>query len=309
MNRLDENHSFNINVCIALNGHIQKAIILKEIYGWCHINKSKNHNLKRGLFWTFMTSKAFTEKFPYMKQKSVARWLKELETDGLIFSCNFNKVKFDKTKWYTINFVQYDYMILNKCMSISQIEKWVSQVEKWVSQGEKPIPTHTPTNTPNNKKEKKIKKEKSNILQTTPEGKREKSSAKKERKRFDIIECDFPKVFDQHPALKQTFLDFAEMRRQMKKPYRTRKGVETKLRALERDCKKYGIKNVIEAIEFSIGAEYQGIFVQDYTTKKQRNEKSTNNNGNTNGSIYENFARSLRDQSDPDGSTFNNYSI
>ena len=137
---------------------------------------------------------------------------------------------------------------------------------------------------------------------------KEKSPAKKERKSFDIIECDFPKVFEQHPTLKQTFLDFAQMRKEMRKPYRTRKGLETKLRALEKDCKQYGIQNVIEAREFSIGSEYLVIFVQDYTTKKQRNEKSTNNN-NANGSIYENFARSLNGEVNQDGTFGDDYPL
>ena len=132
----------------------------------------------------------------------------------------------------TGRFVGYDYVVSD----VPQTESPKSENPKSENP---PLIIIDNTNNTFNKKEKKIKKENSNILQTTPEGKREKSSAKKERKRFDIIDCDFTKVFDQHPALKQTFLDFAEMRRQLKKPYRTRKGVETKLRALERDCKKY----------------------------------------------------------------------
>ena len=140
-------------------------------------------------------------------------------------------------------------------------------------------------NTDNNKlKEKSIKKENSvfenndiknlNPLKTE---KKEKEKIPQKRKKFTLADIDWPPIFDQSQKLKQTFLDFAEMRAELKKPYKTKKGTETKLKALAKDCKKYGIDNVIGAIEFSLGSEYLGIFVHDYTTKKQRNEQQTNN--------------------------------
>jgi len=132
-------------------------------------------------------------------------------------------------------------------------------------------------------KEKNIKKENSifenkeskqlNILQTD-EKKKEKIPQK--RKKFTLDDIDWPPIFEQNKRLKNSFLSFAQMRKELKKPYKTKKGVETKLRALAKDCQKYGIENVIEAIEFSEGSEYLGIFVHDYTTKKQRNERINN---------------------------------
>ena len=88
MKRIDENHSLNVNVCTVL-GHIQKAILLKEIYGWCFQNKANNRNIKFGLPWSYMTAKGYAQKFPYMNEKSIARWLKELEADGWVYSSNF----------------------------------------------------------------------------------------------------------------------------------------------------------------------------------------------------------------------------
>ena len=135
------------------------------------------------------------------------------------------------------------------------------------------------------RKEKSLKKENSvfenkeiknvNPLKTE---KKEKEKIPQKRKRFTLADVDWPPVFDQNKKLKDTFLSFAQMRKELKKPYKTKKGTETKLRALAKDCEKYGIENVIGAIEFSEGSEYLGIFVHDYTTKKQRNEKQRINN-------------------------------
>jgi hypothetical protein len=131
-------------------------------------------------------------------------------------------------------------------------------------------------------KEKTLKKENSifenkEITQLKTE-KKEKEKIPQKRKKFTLADIDWPPVFDQNKKLKDTFLSFAQMRQELKKPYKTKKGTETKLRALAKDCEKYGIENVIGAIEFSEGSEYLGIFVHDYTTKKQRNEKQRINN-------------------------------
>jgi len=231
MKRIDENHSFNINVCQALQGHIQKAIILKEIYGWCHINQTKGHNLKNGLYWTFMSARAFHEKFPYMNKKSISRWLKELETEGFIFSGKFNKVGFDRTKWYTINFEQYDNMVLTKLISKDQIEKWIDQIEKCNTQDEVTIPSHTTptTQTPNFKKN--IKKENSKSdqweidLGLTGEIVPNPLKAEKEKKekvppKRKKLEFDWPDIFLKTPELKTAFEDFIQMRKEIKKPYK-----------------------------------------------------------------------------------------
>ena len=195
MKRIDENHSFNINVCQVLKGHIQKAILLKEIYGWCLINNSKKHNIKFGLPWTYMASSGFALKFPYMKAKSINRWIRELEQEGWIYSSVLNKKAYDRTKWFTINFDRYDIAVLKKEHSISQIEKWTSQIEKCTSQIGQPIPSSTTTlktSTSTNTvciKEKDTQIEKLKIelslLKKEKEKKRKKLPPKKERSPVD----------------------------------------------------------------------------------------------------------------------------
>jgi hypothetical protein len=134
-------------------------------------------------------------------------------------------------------------------------------------------------------------------LKTETEKKKEKNSAQK-RKKFTVADCVFPEVFENNPILKQTFLDFAEMRQQMKKGYKTKKGTETKLNSLAKDCIRYGIENVIGAINFSLESEYLGIFVHDYQKRQKQqhqNEKRTNNNGTQQTtSIHEDFARRVQ---------------
>ena len=106
MKRIDENHSFSPHIACVVG--VEKAIILKDIYYWCLKNSKSNRNYHEGRHWTYNSSSAFSELYPYMNRRSISRWLKELEDDKWIFSGNFNKSSFDQTKWYSINHEKYD---------------------------------------------------------------------------------------------------------------------------------------------------------------------------------------------------------
>jgi len=128
-------HSFCIED--ATNLSIEKAIILKNLRFWLDKNKANRKNAADGHYWTYNSSKAFAELFPYMKEKSISRWLKELEEDGLIKSGSYNKSAYDRTKWYTI---PAEYAISQNEESIPQNEKTKDQNEKSIPQNEEPIP-------------------------------------------------------------------------------------------------------------------------------------------------------------------------
>ena len=144
-----------------------------------------------------------------------------------------------------------------------------------------------PTQDEVNQKPAPLKTEKKEKKQKVP---------RKRKKAFCVTDCDFPPIFEQNEKLKQTFLDFAEMRQELKKPYKTKKGTETKLNTLAKDCDRFGIDNVIGAIEFSLGSEYLGIFVIDFVNKQQRHEQQQqkiNNNNAEPESLHESFAKRI----------------
>ena len=144
-----------------------------------------------------------------------------------------------------------------------------------------------PTQDEVNQKPAPLKTEKKEKIQKVP---------RKRKKAFCVTDCDFPPIFEQNEKLKQTFLDFAEMRQELKKPYKTKKGTETKLNTLAKDCDRFGIDNVIGAIEFSLGSEYLGIFVNDFVNKQQRHEQQQqkiNNNNAEPESLHESFAKRI----------------
>lgn len=129
-------HAFNVSD--AKKYSIEKAILLFNLRFWLDKNKANGHNAKDGYYWTYNSAKAFCELFPYMKEKSIARWLKELEDIGVLMSSkNYNKHKYDKTKWYTI---PSEYAISQNEKRISQDDISITQNDISISRNDTPIP-------------------------------------------------------------------------------------------------------------------------------------------------------------------------
>lgn len=78
------------------------ALILENIAYWCEHNAANNANLHDGHYWTYNSTKAFGELFPYMTVNVIRTALKKLKDNELILTGNFNKSAYDRTTWYTL---------------------------------------------------------------------------------------------------------------------------------------------------------------------------------------------------------------
>ncbi len=94
-------HSFNTEIAkeIGVNG----AIIYDSISFWCAKNKANDKHFHDGKYWTYNSLKAFKELFPYLGIDQIKRALKKLEEKGYISSGEYNKIGYDRTKWYAGN--------------------------------------------------------------------------------------------------------------------------------------------------------------------------------------------------------------
>ena len=93
------NHSFNVE--IAQKYGIEKAVLLENFYFWIKKNQANNKNIHNGKAYTFNTASAFAELFPYIKERQIAKILREMENeDELLLSGQFNN--YDRTKSYTL---------------------------------------------------------------------------------------------------------------------------------------------------------------------------------------------------------------
>ena len=95
------NHSFNVEIATRLNS-VEKAVLIENIAFWILKNKSNEKHYHENHYWTYNSANAFAELFPYFKAGKIAKMLKSLEDEGILKSGNFNKISYDRTKWYTI---------------------------------------------------------------------------------------------------------------------------------------------------------------------------------------------------------------
>lgn len=92
---------FDENIAVELG--VECAIILKNIEFWVKTNRAngEERHYHDGKWWTYNTAGSYAKLFPWWSERNVYRFLKKLEEAGYIQSGNFNKFKYDRTKWYT----------------------------------------------------------------------------------------------------------------------------------------------------------------------------------------------------------------
>lgn len=127
----ESTHHFNVLLACKLG--IEKAILLQNLEFWIRKNIANDKHFYDGSHWTYNTASAFSELFPYLKSKTIARYLQELEQDSIILSSSkYNKDAFNRTKWYSLTDKYFHFLR----GSISQNEKWTTQNEECKAQNE-----------------------------------------------------------------------------------------------------------------------------------------------------------------------------
>ena len=94
-------HHFNVELATVFG--VEKAIIIHNLYFWINHNAKNKVHIHDGSVWTFNSSSAFAKLFPYIKERTISRYLVELEKSNIIITGNYNINSFDKTKWYAFS--------------------------------------------------------------------------------------------------------------------------------------------------------------------------------------------------------------
>ena len=105
------NHSFDKDIAVAYG--LPEAIILNHIQFWIEQNEANKLNYFDGSYWTYNTTKAFAEIFPYLSQRQIQCALKHLREEGILKTGNYNKSAYDRTLWYA--FAEKGISIMQKC--------------------------------------------------------------------------------------------------------------------------------------------------------------------------------------------------
>ena len=97
-----DDHPLVIIPKLAVAVGLNEAIVLQQVNYW--LNKSTK--VFEGKKWTYNSYEDWQKQLPFWSISTLKRIFTGLEKDGLLISGNFNKAKFDKTKWYTIDSVK-----------------------------------------------------------------------------------------------------------------------------------------------------------------------------------------------------------
>lgn len=95
------NHAFDVDIAVKYG--VPEAILIENFRFWIAKNKANGRHFHKGRYWTYNSSKAMTELFPYWSQDQIKRTLKRLEDAGVLLSDNFNSNPYDRTKWYSLS--------------------------------------------------------------------------------------------------------------------------------------------------------------------------------------------------------------
>lgn len=87
---------------VAKTCGVNAAVLFQNISWWVAKNAANSHNIKDGKAWTFNSTKALADLFDWMTEKQVRSALAKLEELDLIETGCFNKLSYDRTKWYTV---------------------------------------------------------------------------------------------------------------------------------------------------------------------------------------------------------------
>lgn len=104
-------HSFNTDV--AKKYGVEVAIFLNHISYWVNFNKNEDINFHEGRYWTFNKIKSFTQHFPYWSHKQIERIINKCFSAGLLLKSSFNKLKYDRTCWYSLSNLAEDILNLD----------------------------------------------------------------------------------------------------------------------------------------------------------------------------------------------------
>lgn len=108
-------HPLVFSGALAMSIGVNDAIIIEKISYMIScsykLNKerieqhqSPTRNIYQGRIWIYHTHKEWQHKFPFWSCVTVARALRRLTKEHLLISKNLNRIKYDHTKWYSINY-------------------------------------------------------------------------------------------------------------------------------------------------------------------------------------------------------------
>ena len=277
-------HHFNTE--IAKKYGVPEAIMLHNICFWQHKNTVNNKNFHDGRYWTYNSVSAFGLLFDYLSDKLFSLIFKQIETKGCVVVGRYIKMKIDRTKWYSANL---DIMAIHgfEANPLKREMQLPNKGNAITEKGDCILPNGEKDNT---KKDIGITEK----VEPIPDNKPNKNSNNKLQIKIDKKEAYAPYSFlFINQSFKQTYLEFLEVRKEMKKipTLRAEKILLKKLATFSENGKN--IEIAIESLENSIVAKYPNVYQPKVNFKSQGSSENLKSNFEKNNEVYQNTQKVL----------------
>ncbi|AGW43716.1 putative DNA replication protein [Lactobacillus phage phiLdb] len=264
------------SVRVAEECGLNSAALFANIAFWIKKNRANNQHFHDGTYWTYNSMKAFSEQFPYFSQRQIDTALKKLEDKGFIKTGNYNKLPFDRTKWYALTEKGHETSILD---GIDEGKLVIDRSETEDSNS----PTCEMANSQNCEmgSHENVK-----AIPDINQIKNSDNNIKKERKKESKKTTSYDSIINkniQDESVKQEIYEFIKMRKMMKKPM-TDRALELLISKLKKLSSSPAEQ--VELLDNAIEHNWLGVY------------KPKGNNGYRNNNGYQGNTEVKRDGSD-----------
>lgn len=234
---------------------LNEALILQQIH-WLLLRSKKEF---KGKPWVFNTYEEWQEKhFRFFSISTIRRTINRLEElNLLISSTEFNQMKVDKTKWYTINYEALDNLAIATAKNDSpSVQNEQSSCSNWADPSVQNEQTNNQENT----------QETPNNNPLPPKG----ESATPANGKINAENIPLPDYVD-----RETWIAYCRMRKAKRAEIKTKDTIKRCLRNLEKLCG--GSPDLARAIlDQSIANTYTGLFAPKSLPNRTVNSSANN---------------------------------
>jgi hypothetical protein len=82
---------------------LKEAVILHKIIFYVLVNEKDGRNYHKGRYWTYNSRAQWRSIFPFLSDQQIWRSFRKLEKQAALVSDSFNKMAYDKTRWYSLS--------------------------------------------------------------------------------------------------------------------------------------------------------------------------------------------------------------
>lgn len=203
---------------IAEKYGVNAAIFLRDIFHWCETNRNNGENFHEGRWWTYQTMKGLCLRHTYWTKNQMEHIIRTCREKGALLSGHFGENQFDRTCWYALT---------DEALALFGAPSSSSEISEMDS---REIPAASLKNQKCNIDKYKTENKTYTPLPPVPETKGKPDSAASRDEAGEVLDG----YAGEDGELRERLEEFREVRRQKKKPLRTRRAASILTGRLDR---------------------------------------------------------------------------